>query len=108
MRDFLGLTGAVVGLSVHNGYWLGGLQQLTEWVESGMMPRKVSSECVVPIATDGGGNGFLISAGGRVWRWDHETGRLSVVAASFAEFLERVVQDWAAYIADTPGWQYLV
>jgi hypothetical protein len=41
-------------------------------------------------------------------RWDHETGSISEAAACFAEFLERVAADWAAYIADSPGWRFLV
>jgi hypothetical protein len=90
LRDFLGTTGSVVALSVHNGYWLGGVERLTAWPQSAALPSSVAGERLAPVATDGGGNGFLISAAGKVWRWDHETGRLSVVATSFAEFLERV------------------
>lgn len=108
LRAFLAQTSAVVGMSVHNGYWLGGLEQLTRLVGADGVPRKVAGELTAPIATDGGGNGFLVSHSGRVWRWDHETGNLSEVARSFTEFLERVADDWAAYVADTPGWQFLV
>lgn len=107
VRTFLALAGAVIGMSVHNGYWLGGVERLTACIGADF-PREVAEELAVPIATDGGGNGFLMAAGGRVWRWDHETGTVSVVAASFAEFLEKVAADWAAYVADTPGWRYLV
>lgn len=104
LRAFLALTGGVVGMSVHNGYWLGGIERL----DPADFPREVAGEPAAPVATDGGGNAFLLSAGGRVWRWDHETGSVSEVAESFADFLGRVAADWAAYVADTPGWRFLV
>jgi cell wall assembly regulator SMI1 len=108
LRAFFASTGAVVGMSIHNGYWLGGLDQLTRSAGAGGWPREVAGELVAPIATDGGGNVFLVSSGGRVLRWGRETGNVSEVSASFAEFLERVADDWAAYIADIPGWRFLV
>jgi hypothetical protein len=107
-RAFLATTGAVAGLSVHNGYSLGGLEGLARWLRSGTLPRAVAGEPAAPVGSDGCGNGFLLSRGGRVCRWDHETGEVTPVATSFAEFLDRVARDWAAYIADTPGWAYLV
>ena len=103
-RAFLADTGAVVGMSIHNGYWLGGVARL----DPAAFPRAAAGEPAAPVATDGGGNAFLLSAGGRVWRWDRETGRVSPVAGSFADFLARVADDWAAYIADTPDWRFLV
>jgi hypothetical protein len=106
-RVFLALTGAVVGMSVHNGYWIGGVERLARCIEAEGFPREVAGEMAAPIATDGGGNGFLLSASGRVWRWDHETGVVSPVVASFTEFLARVAADWQAYVDDSPGWQFL-
>ena len=50
---------------------------------------------------------FLLSAIGKVWRWDHETSEQSEVASSVEVFLRRVVADWTAYVNDTPGWVYL-
>lgn len=108
LRAFLASVGAVVGMSVHNGFWLGGVERLTQWIADGQLPGEVAGERVAPVATDGGGNAFLLSSGGRVWRWNHETGTLREVAQSFAEFLERVVLDWSAYISDAPGWRFLV
>jgi cell wall assembly regulator SMI1 len=99
LRAFFALTDAVVGISIHNGYWLGGAENLAR----GDFPRVAAGEPAVPVATDGGGNAFLLSASGRVWRWDHERGNETKVAESFTEFLERVAADWAAYISDTPG-----
>ncbi|QDU19737.1 SMI1/KNR4 family protein [Urbifossiella limnaea] len=103
-RAFLASTGGVVGMSVHNGYWLGSVDRLS----LSDFPQSAGGESVAPVGTDGGGNAFLLSASGRVWRWDHETGSVSQVATTFAGFLERVVADWAAYVADTPGWRFLV
>ena len=100
-------------MSVHNGYVLCGPTNLASdgFCRSfpATMPGHQGPMPVIPIATDGGGNAFLLSLHtGDVWRWDHETGATHLVATSFASFLERVVADWEAYIADTPGWQFLV
>lgn len=108
LRVFLALTDRVVGMSVHNGYSIGGAELLAKLVGSEGIPRNVPDGLAAPIALDGGGNGFLISEAGRVWRWDHETGHVSSVAGSFGAFLERVAADWAAYVADTEGWRFLV
>ena len=81
---FFADTGGVVGMSVHNGYWLGDVVRLTRAIQRGDFPREVGGEMTIPVATDGGGNAFLMSSVGRVWRWDHETGDRSVVADSSA------------------------
>jgi hypothetical protein len=107
-RAFLSHTNAIVGMSVHNGYWIGGVEQLLRPEDRGEFPRMVDAEPVIPVATDGGGNAFLLGAGGSVWRWDHETGKVVQVAGSFNAFLEQVTADWAAYIANTPNWRFLV
>jgi hypothetical protein len=95
LREFLTRCDAVVAMDVHNGYWIGGTSGLTRSVSRGDFPRRIESGgelvAVAPIATDGGGNAFLLTAhDGRVWRWDHETGTLAAVAGSFVAFLERV------------------
>ena len=105
LREFLEQTESIEAMSVHNGYWLGGIEQL---VEGGTLPRVADGEVAIPVATDGGGNAFLLGASGKVWRWDHETDKVEMVAASFGAFLERVAEDWAAYISDKPAWQFLV
>jgi hypothetical protein len=107
-RAFLSHTNAVVGMSVHCGYWIGGVEQLLRSADRGEFPHMVDAEPVIPMATDGGGNAFLLGVSGCVWRWDHETGNVMQVAKSFNAFLEQVTADWAAYIADTPGWRFLV
>ncbi len=92
-------------MSVHIGYWLGGIKKL---VEGDTLPRVAEGQAAIPVATDGGGNAFLLVASGRVWRWDHETDNLKLVAESFGAFLERVAEDWAAYVSEKPGWRFLV
>jgi cell wall assembly regulator SMI1 len=108
LRAFFALTDRVNGLSVHNGYSIGGTELLAALVGSDGVPREVPDGLAAPVASDGGGNGFLVSQTGRVWGWDHETGQVRLVAESFAAFLKRVAEDWAAYVADTPGWRFLV
>jgi hypothetical protein len=108
LRAFLHDTESVDGMSVHNGYWLGGIGALIKLIDSGTCPREAEGQRVAPIATDGGGNVFLIAESSRVYKWNHEDGRVMRVAESFADFLERVAADWNAYISDTPGWQFLV
>jgi hypothetical protein len=104
LREFLEQTDSVIALSIHNGYWIGGISQLL----NGDLPRVADGQAVIPVATDGGGNAFLLGLGGAIWRWDHETGRVELAAASFGAFLERVVEDWMAYIDDRPGWRFMV
>src|SRR5262245_48246821 len=52
VRAFLAEAESIVAMSVHNGYWIGGIKQL---VESGSLPRVAEGEVAIPIATDGGG-----------------------------------------------------
>jgi hypothetical protein len=103
-KQFLTLNEAVIAMDVHNGYWLGGIDR----VDLSAFPQEVTGEKVAPIATDGGGNAFLITANGNVWHRNHETQSSKEVAKSFSIFLDRVVADWKAYLEDTPGWSYLV
>lgn len=105
LREFLEQTGAIVAMSVHNGYWLGDINKL---LGEESFPRVADGEAAIPVATDGGGNAFMMGVSGRVWRWSHETDRLNLVAASFGAFLERVAEDWSAYVSDHLGWRFLV
>lgn len=105
LREFLEQSNSIVAMSVHNGYWIGGVKQL---IGGGALPRTAEGEAAIPVATDGGGNAFLLSASGVIWRWDHEKDRVSRVAVSFGVFLEQVAEDWAAYISDKPDWRFLV
>ena len=107
-RAFLATTESVVGMSIHNGYWIGGLDRLAKGMKAQEYLRTLGGELVAPIATDGGGNCFLMGRDGHVWRLDRETRRFTQVADSFTEFLERVVADWTAYVRETPDWHFLV
>lgn len=107
-REFLLHTESIVAMSVHNGYWLGDIELLIKLVGQRSLPSVVDGEPTIPIATDGGGNVFLLAAIGCVWRWDHETNRLDFVSESFSAFLERVAEDWDAYVSEKPGWHFLV
>lgn len=105
LRDFLEQTESIVAMSVHNGYWLGSIREL---IDRDSFPRVAEREAAIPVATDGGGNAFLLGASGHVWRWNHETDELKLVAATFGAFLERVAEDWAAYVSGKRNWCFLV
>src|SRR5262245_48692976 len=105
LGEFLEQTDSVIAMSVHNGYWLGGIRQL---INGDGLPRVVRGEAAIPVATDGGGNAFLLSSSGTIWRWGRESHQANVVADSFGTFLKRVAEDWAAYIDEQPGWRFLV
>ena len=106
--DFFKEVDSVIGMSVHNGYWIGGVQQLVQMYERGVLPASIHGESCIPIATDGSGNTFLLSCSGKVWHFNHETKQETLTSNSFADFLSRVVQDWEAFVEDAPGWEYLV
>jgi cell wall assembly regulator SMI1 len=109
LKEFLLQADAVVAMDIHNGYWLGGAEELARSMERGDPPRSVTDTPVIPVATDGGGNAFLLSVSdGRVWRWDHETGQVQVIAGSFPDFLDRVADDWEQFALGTPDWRFLV
>jgi hypothetical protein len=110
---FLQECGGIRAMGVHNGYWIGGTEALTDGRFRYSFPTAVAgpqgTEAVFPVGTDGGGNAFLMTVhDGRVWRWDHETGHVRQVASSFSDFMERVVADWEHAIADDSTWEYLV
>lgn len=103
LRAFLSETSGIVGMAVHNGYWIGDIES----IDHADSRSHVENNRVIPIATDGGGNSFLMDATGQVWKCDRETGELSQIARSFADFLDRVLADWVAYVANTPGWRFM-
>lgn len=107
VREFLSRTDAVVGMSIHNGYWIGGIRKLASLVGAEGLAREMNGELLAPIASDGGGNWFMFSESGAIWRLNREAARLSPVARSFNEFLKLVVADWEAYVDDRPEWKYL-
>jgi cell wall assembly regulator SMI1 len=111
--SFLQICGGVKAMSVRNGYWIGGVGQLMSPDFRSSFPSSIPDEAgsmaVIPIATDGGGNAFLLSArDGRICRWNHESGATKLVAASFGSFLEAVAADWEHELAGDESWNYLV
>jgi cell wall assembly regulator SMI1 len=108
-RRFLTMSDGIVAMDVQNGYWLGGTKLLTRSVHRNDFPGFIENNKVVPIATDGGGNVFLLSLGGyHVWRWRRETSQCDVVSNSFIEFLLRVASDWEQFASENDHWKYLV
>ena len=110
--DFLRKCEAIHAMDVWNGYWIGGIAELMRSISRGDFPGLVANGDrpvpVVPVATDGGGNAFLLSLDGRtVWKRDHETASVQSVAAGFMGFLLRVEEDWEHYLRRDYDWQYL-
>ena len=106
--EFFRETDQVIGMSIHNGYWIGGVSKMTLLAHEDRIPRAIDDQPVLPIATDGGGNLFFVSGAGHVYRWWHDSEESLRVSKSFAAFLQRVAEDWTAFVLDTPGWSYLV
>jgi SMI1/KNR4 family protein SUKH-1 len=112
VRHFFGGCDEVIAMDVHNGYRLGGTDWLGRALQEETFPRYVQTDGgpnrVIPFATDGGGNAFLVGVGhDGVWRWDHETGHTEAVAGTFGEFLCRVADDWEHFAAGDHDWRYL-
>jgi len=105
---FFSEVDSIVGMSVHNGYWIGDVQKLSDMHSARNFPRIINDYKAIPIATDGGGNGFLIDSSGYVWNWNHGSEQLKQVSDSFTGFLERVVEDWEAFVFSRLDWEYLV
>ena len=113
VREFLFVCDAIVAMNVWNGYWIGGTADLTrmacrEDLPRGFLPHEERVQ-LAPIATDGGGNAFLIAIdNGSICYWEHETGNISKVADSFTAFLGRVAEDWKHAAMGNEDWHYLV
>jgi cell wall assembly regulator SMI1 len=106
------VTRAIVAMDIRNGCWIGGPQQLSRSIRRSDFPGSLNAEGrderVLPIATDGGGNAFLLTIRlGSVWRWDHETGGVACVSSTIADFLGRVAEDWAHNLEGDAAWRYL-
>jgi hypothetical protein len=103
---------AIIAMDVHNGYWIGGPTQLSRSIRRRDFPAELDVQGqtirAIPLATDGGGNAFLLAGGGSVWRWDHETGVSTFVAEDLEEFLHRVAEDWRHHLDGDGTWAYLV
>lgn len=111
-EEFLRVTAGIVAMNVRNGYWIGGPNELTRALKRGDLPLYLSASNrgtpVVTVATDGGGNAFLVDVDtGAVWFWDHETSAERLVAADFVAFLRRVAEDWRHAAAGDETWDYI-
>jgi hypothetical protein len=109
---FLGQCDSIIAMDVWNGYWIGGVEGLLRSIARKDFPSVVSESnnpvAVFPAATDGGGNGFLLSSNGdAIWKWNHETGDTTLVASGFSSFLERIADDWKHYLSGDQAWRYL-
>jgi SMI1/KNR4 family protein SUKH-1 len=100
-------------MDIRNGYWIGGPAELTRSMRRHDYPTRFDAHGqpahAIPIATDGGGNAFMISVDvGSVWRWDHGTGAVACISSDLAEFLRRVAEDWVHDLDGDDTWNYLV
>jgi len=110
--SFLKECDAIIAMSIWNGYWVGGVSTLARSIRRKDYPSQLSRKWgqpdVMPVATDGGGNAFLMCLkDGSIWKWDHETGDCTTVARDFISFLIRIAEDWEHYLAGDRSWNYL-
>jgi cell wall assembly regulator SMI1 len=112
MLALLQTTRAIVAMDIRNGYWIGGPAELSRSIHRRDFPAEVDvrGEAVraIPLATDGGGNAFMLAVAGSVWRWDHETNGCTFVAENLGTFLHRVAEDWSHDLKGDDTWKYLV
>ncbi|TWT49553.1 SMI1 / KNR4 family protein [Rubripirellula amarantea] len=109
IRDFFAVHDEVTAMDIHNGYSIGGSTGLARSVARGDFPLSVDSVDVFPIGSDGGGNAFLMprAGGGPVWKWRHDIGDFVAVADSFAQFLDRLADDFHAYADGRTDWDFM-
>jgi hypothetical protein len=105
---FLKYCGEISGMTVHNGYAIGGPPLPRDESIMTIKPQGRSLRAII-VAQDGGGNAFLMCLGVRnsIWKWNHETDELQWIADSFIELLERVAVDWEKYIENDYGHEYI-
>jgi hypothetical protein len=123
-RYFLAQCAGFSGMDFHNGYVVHTPEEVVRVLGQGGAPKNVKTADVaipvLPVASDGGGNVFLLQLRPpcAVLRWDHELGgedavsagdpSLRAVADSFASFLERIRDDWRHFLGPDPAsWTYI-
>lgn len=123
-RYFLEQCAGFSGLDFHNGYVMHTPEEVIRLLARSGAPKRVQTLDgaipVLPIASDGGGNVFLLQLKPPflVLRWDHELGgedavssghqSLRPAADGFASFLDRIRDDWRAFLGPDPGsWTYI-
>jgi hypothetical protein len=110
--SFLHRCDSIVAMNVWNGLWIGGIVSLERSIKRNDFPKMLNRERnqieLVPVATDGGGNAFLMALSDRsVWKWNHESNDCTLVADDFSGFLKRIIDDWEHYLAGDFVWNYL-
>jgi hypothetical protein len=107
LTEFFSITDLVSAMAVHNGYAIGGVDNLVRSIQRRDFPSHVDCELVVPIGSLGNDDAFLIDSRGVTYLWRHESGSTTIMADSFSSFLQRVADDWHAYVYDVDGWQFM-
>jgi hypothetical protein len=110
VRSFLLACDEVVAMDVWNGYWIGGTRGISRMLVQEDVPKAGGATArVCPVATDGGGNMFLVALEGPpiILKRNHETGEVEQVADDFESFLERVAEDWRHAALEDAAWSYL-
>jgi hypothetical protein len=123
VRGLLDLYSACDGISmpdVHTGYFIKPLRKVLEY-DPASEPRTVLLETeiqVLPIGSTGGGDLFVVEReSGRVLilppgplhegRYDGRHTKVRVIAEDISRFLDRLLDDAAAFVRDERGHQYL-
>ena len=109
VRDFFATHDSIAAMNIWNGYWVGGAATLARSISRGDFPSEIESHAVMPIATDGSGNAFLLALDpeGPVWKWSPSTQSSREVAPSFQRFLDRLSDDFRMFAAGNHDWPYL-
>ena len=124
-RYFLSQCAGFTGMDFHNGYAVHTPEEVVRLFREAGAPRQVLTDRgavpVLPVASDGGGNVFLLKLRMPhvVLRWDHEIGETGAalppghpgfreVADGFVVLLERIRADWSHFLGPDPeAWTYI-
>lgn len=107
LLEFFTITGAVIGMTVHNGYFIGGIDQLVRSAKRRDFALLINERRFVTIGWSGNGDAFLIASNGETYLYRHESATITMIAEGFAAFLSRIADDWHAYLTDAADWRYL-
>ena len=103
--------GCISAMDIWNGYALFDASHILALMNDRNSPisiRLTEAQHIVPIGGDGGGNLFVMSLDEKqVFKLNHETGELKVLANAFADFLQRMCHDWEHFLAGDDKWEYM-
>lgn len=108
---FLRECSEISAADMHNGYFVGGLGCFA--LARSPLPEELRighvSVPITAIGSDGGGHRFVLALGSNnpVAKWNHETGKFTIVASSFTEFLTTMAKDWECFVAGDSKRRYL-